>query len=181
MENKTSKPKQEVSKGNLVNKLTRRDVLRGTGKLVLGLCGASLLSGCSNEQPTPKNPITYTGIPRDVVEVKGYWKMGPYTQGFRIEFDDYYAITGEQGLFGQEGWAFKGPKLVPHATVNSFRKIANLCESIKGTEEIALNGDLAKCKNHGEDYLFDGKKVIILYGATYNGQFMEVNRRPLDN
>jgi len=141
---------------------------------IVGFCGASLLGGC-NKQPTPKNSVTYTGIPRDVVEVKGHWKNGDYTQGFRIEFDDYYATSGGQGLFGQEGMGLRGPGMVSHATVESFRKIADLCERIKDKEEISLHGDLAKARD-GNNYLFEEKKVIILYDATHNGQFMEVNR-----
>jgi len=150
----------------------------GIGVLVLALAGAS--SGCSNEQPVPKNPVRYTGIPRKVIEVVGYWKMGDYTQGFRIEFDDYYATSGYQGLFGQEGMSFGGPGTVPYATVESFRTIADLCEIIKDKEEITLHGDSPKIKD-GKNYLFEGKEVIILYGATYNGKKMEVNRRPWDN
>lgn len=53
--------------------------------------------------------------------------------------------------------AFGGPGTVPHATVESFRKIADLCERIEDKEEIFLHGGLVKARN-GKDYLFEGKK-----------------------
>ncbi len=145
----------------------------------LGLGSTILLNGCSNDQPKPINSVTYTGIPREVIEVIGRWKMGEYTQGFRIQFDDYYTITDIQGLYGQEGMGFTGPGLVDRAIVESFREIAELCEEIKDKEEINIHGDLMKTKEV-KDYLFNGKGVIILYDASYKDKFLEVNRRPWD-
>lgn len=85
-----------------------------------------------------------------------------------------------QGLFGQEGMAFAGPGLVHYSTVQSFMKIASVCESIKDKEKITIYGDLVKNRSGG-DYLFMGKKVVYLYSVTCDENYMEVNRKPWDN
>ena len=72
--------------------------------------------------------------------------------------------------------ALVGPGTVPHKVVRSFKVIADLCEQIKDKEEITIHGDLVKLKKGG-DYIFEGKKVIFLFDATYKDQFMEVDRR----
>lgn len=145
----------------------------------LGLVAMLGTTNC-NDQPKMNNPVGYTGIPRNVVEVKGTWKIGPYTQGIRIEFDDYIAVTNEMALYGQDGMSFGGPGLVPHATVRTFKTIADLSEVIKDKETMTLHGDLAISRNQ-TPVIFNGRKVIILFDAEYNGKKYEVNRRPWDN
>jgi len=119
---------------------------------------------------------TYTKIPIDTVEVKGMGKGGEYTQGFRIEFDNFYAITDGQGLYGQKGMNLRGPGLVNKPRVNSFRDVADLCEKIEDSEEITISGRYLERRN-GEKILFDGKKVLILDNALYNGEKMEIKSK----
>ena len=150
--------------------------------LVILVCVVSLsFMGCSNEQPTPEHPVTYSGIPRETVKVTGTWKMGEFVIGYRIITDEYVVISGAGGLFGQEGQAFGGPGMVPHATVSTFGRIAEIAKQAKDKSQITFYGDLAYSRDGNQPYLFEGKKVIILLNASYNGQDYEVNRRPWDN
>lgn len=137
--------------------------------------------GCSNKQPTPEHPVTYSGIPRETVKVIGHWKMGEFVIGYRIITDEYVITSGYGGLFGQEGQAFGGPGLVPHATVSTFGRIVDVAEQVKNKEPITFYGDLAYTREGNQPYLFEGKKVIILFSAAYDGHDHEVNRRPWDN
>jgi hypothetical protein len=150
---------------------------------IIGLVVLTLLTllGCSNKQPVPKNPVTYTGVPQATAKVTGTWKMGEFDIGYRIITDEYVFITDGGGLYGQDGQSFGGPGMVHAATVSSFAKIVHLAEWAKASNEtITFKGDLV-LTDEGEPYYFEDKKVALLFSATYQEQDYEVNRRPWDN
>lgn len=105
--------------------------------------------------------------------------MGEFVIGYRIVTDEYVMITDGGGLFGQEGQSFGGPGLVNFATVSTFGRIVEVAEQVKDRDPITFYGELVYV-GHAL-YLFEGKKVIILFNATYNDRTYEVNRRPWDN
>ncbi len=150
-----------------------------------GVLGLSVLllvvASCSNKQPVPLHPITITAVPDSTVKVTGQWKMGEFVIGYRIITDEYVVVSGPGGLFGQEGQSFGGPGLVPHATVTSFARVVEVAERVKDKGPISFYGDLAYAREGNQPFLYEGKKVIILYNATYGGQDYEVNHRPWDN
>lgn len=138
-----------------------------------------ITAGCS--QPKPKHPITITAIPHLIVKVVGHWKMGDFVIGYRIITDEYVVISDDGGLSGQEGQAFSGPGLVKHAIVSTFGRVAEIAEQTKDKEPITFYGDLVYAREENQPYLFEHKKVIILFNATHNGQKYEVNRLWWDN
>lgn len=131
-------------------------------------------------QPIPKCPVTYRGAPRNIVEVKGKWKMGEFTCGYRIEFDSCYAISDGGGLLGQEGMPFVGPGMVPHKTIQTFERVADICNKILNKDSITIYGDLAKDYNN-KDLIYLNKRVILLYEAYINQDTIKINRVPIEN
>lgn len=147
---------------------------------VFALCLGVLLSSC-NSQPVPKHPVTYDAAPLEVAAVIGHWKMGPFTIGCRIVTDKYVFISDVGALRGQEGQAFRGPGLVPYATVASFEKILPIAEEARRLNlSMRFYGDLVHLK---DDSIFEwnGKQVVLLHSAAYADTVYEVNRRPWDN
>lgn len=139
-----------------------------------------LLSGC-NSQPVPKNAVTYDAVPLEIAKVIGHWKMGPFTIGCRIVTDQYVFISDVGALRGQDGQAFQGPGLVPHATVTSFENILPLAEEARRSNvSMRFYGDLVRLKD-GSIFEWNGKKVVLLHTAAYADTVYEVNRRPWDN
>ena len=160
-------------------------MLRGLAGLIVSISGAGCFRG-RNDQPVPNNPVTYSRIPKTVVEMEREWKIGRYVTGIRIETDDSYFVTDLRGLFTQKqvnefyGRGMdEGPNVDP-AVIRTFKEISDLCKDIAGREEVTFYGDLMK-RRGGDNYLVDGKKVIFLYAAQYGDAVMEVNRRIFDN
>ena len=140
-----------------------------------------VLIGCSNEQPVPNNPVKTSAIPRSIEKVVGHWKMGEFTIGYRIITDEYVITTDYGGLHGQEGQGLAGPGTVRYKTVETFGRVAEIAETCKNERPIEFYGDIAYLKNENKPYLFEGKKVIVLYTAVLDGKVYEINRKPWDN
>ena len=134
--------------------------------------------GCSNEHPTPKHPVAYSGIPRETVKITGCGKTGEFIIGYRIVTDEYIITSGYGGLFGQEGQALGGPGAVPYATVSTFGHVVEVAKQIRNKEPMTFYGDLAYTREGNKPYLFEGKKVIILFKAKYDHYEYKVAQLP---
>lgn len=134
-----------------------------------------------NDQPKPEHPITITAVPRSTIKVTGNWKRGEFLIGYRIITDNYIITSGYAGIFGQQGGVARGPGIVKHPIMSSFGQVFELAEEMKNKELITFHGDLYYVGEESHPYIFEGRKVIILYNAIHNDQNYEVNRRPWDN
>ena len=150
--------------------------------IIVVLPAVLMVAGCSNARPRPLHPITITAVPRSTVEVMEVWEEIEFVAGYRIVTDEYIIASGYGGLFGQAGLdsEFRGLDCV-EVTVPTFSRVVAVAEQAKDKDPLTFYGDLAYAREGNQPYLFEGKKVILLFKATYQGQDYEINHRPEDN
>jgi len=139
------------------------------------------LAACSNEQSKLEHPVKYSGIPRETIKVQTSRNGGDFVVGYRIITDEYIIISGINALFEQEGQVISSPSMGLCAALSTFGCIVKLAEKVKDKSPITFYGDIVYPANANQPYLFEGKKVIILFSAKYNYQHYAVDRRLWDD
>jgi hypothetical protein len=167
--------------------ISRRDLLRYVGYVAMGggLGTLSILAAEGQkredeerERRDLESRVTVVAIPNEVIEVKGRWKMGPFTIGYRIATPKYIIASGYGGLHGQEGQPFAGPGLVDDRLINSFGVIAQNARIAQASNEpMSFFGNEARMTgDFSIPYIYQGKRVVILRKAEFRGQEFTAER-----
>jgi len=146
--------------------------------IVLGLISPGIVDHYVSLKPC--HPISFTSIPTNYIEETATWRKGEFTLGYRINTPEYLIVSGNGGLGSRDrGWSYTNSPGQVDDPIQRFKLVIDLVDSAKQQgKEIKFYGSLVYCCDQKTPYYFEGKKVVHLYCAYYDGGEYEIINCP---